>query len=195
MGADSAEGLEHGDWSVISIFERFVDHIVEVGRVRSKTPAEELGELAYFLARMYNNAYLVAERNPPGNAMCAKLVDLGYAGYMWHHRPIETVTNMESPEKFTAGFKTMVNTKAMIVHKGVNGLRNNQIILRHPDAIKEWKQFSCIDGKYNAPSGKSDDCVMADLLALFGNGEAPPLIKSSTTKITKSQVELKPEEA
>lgn len=55
MGVDAAEGLENGDWSVISIFDRTNGtKMVEVARVRSKTPARELGEMANFLGWMYN---------------------------------------------------------------------------------------------------------------------------------------------
>lgn len=193
MGIDTAEGLETGDWTVISIFSRTNGtQMREVARLRSKTPAREAGEIANFLGMMYNNAYIVAERNPPGNALCEKLVDLGY-GNMFHHRNIETVTNHENPEAFTAGFKTTSTTKPMICERGIQSIRDDEIILRHPDAIKEWKMFARIDKKYGAPEGQHDDCVMADLLALFGMSEAPALTARETTAINRD-VELTPEE-
>lgn len=176
VGVDAAEGLEHGDWSVISIFDRTNGtKMVEVCRFRAKTPARELGELAFYLATLYNEAFVVAERNPPGNSTCEMLVELGYGPNMYHHRNIESVTDRENPDSFTAGFRTTAITKPMIVHRGVSGIRDDEIILRHPDAIKEWKVFVNVDGKYAAPSGRNDDCVLCDLLAFFGMTEAPPM--------------------
>ena len=94
---------------------------------------------------------------------------------MFHHRSIETVTDVENSESFTAGFRTTSLTKPMIVHRGEEGIRNDEIILRHQEAIKEWKSFVNVDGTYGAPEGRCDDTVMADLLAFFGMTEAPPM--------------------
>lgn len=176
IGADAAEGLEHGDWSLCSVFDRTDGtKMVEVARFRAKTPARELGEIIFYLANLYNEAYVVAERNPPGNSTCERLVELGYGPNMFHHRNIETVTDHENAEAFTAGFKTTSMTKPMVVHRGVSGIVNDEIVLKHPTAIAEWKAFANVDGKYGAPSGRNDDCVIADLLAFFGMSEAPPM--------------------
>lgn len=186
MGIDTAEGTENGDWTVISIFSRTNGtKMREVARLRSKTPAREAGEMANFLGLMYNEAYIVAERNPPGNALVEKLVDLGY-GNMFHHRNIETVTNHDNPEAFTAGFKTTVTTKPMICERGVQGIRDDEIELRHPDAIREWKMYARVDRKYGAPDGQNDDCVMADLLAYFGMSEAPAMSVQQRTAINRN---------
>ncbi len=189
MGADSAEGLEHGDWSVITICSRTNGTVMkEVARYRGKTPARELAEIADFLGRMYNDAYLVAERNPPGNAMCERLLELGYPN-LYHHRNIESVTDMENPSSFTVGFRTTTMTKPMICERGVQALRDNAIILRHPDAIKEWKYFSRVNRIYSAPNGMNDDCVIADLLAYFGMEEAPPMLIYRSLEAEKEEEE------
>jgi hypothetical protein len=194
MGIDTAEGLEGGDWSVISIFSRTNGtQMREVARLRAKTPARELGEIANFLGLMYNEAYIVAERNAPGNSTCEKLIELGYTN-MYHHRNIESVSNHADPEAFTAGFKTTVTTKPMVCERGVMAIRDDEIVLRHPDAIREWKMFARNDRKYSAPEGFNDDTVMADLLAYFGMSEAPPLHHSQVTAV-EPEPDLPPEEA
>lgn len=183
IGVDTAEGTEKGDWSVLSLFSRTNGTLMrEVARYRAKTPAREMGEIAAFLGAMYNDAYIVCERNAPGNSTCEKLIELGY-GNMYHHRNIEQVTNHENPEAFTAGFRTTSTTKPMICERAVQGLRDDEILIRHPDALREWKAFSRIDRKYSGPEGINDDCVMADLLAFFGMSEAPPLDASNTTSV------------
>lgn len=176
IGADAAEGLEHGDWSVCTVFDRTNGtRMVEVARFRAKTPARELGEIIFYLGTLYHDAYAVVERNAPGNSTCEKLVELGYGGKMFHHRNIESVTDAENAEAFTAGFRTTSLTKPMLVHRGVSAIRDDEIVLRHQEAIKEWKSFVNVDGVYGAPDGRCDDTVMADLLAYFGMTEAPPM--------------------
>lgn len=174
-GADAAEGLDKGDWSVISVFDRTDGSCIkEVARYRAKTAAEELGEIAAFLGWLYNDAYLVPERNPPGNAMCLVLVKLGYTN-LYHSRNVEMFSDRENPESFTAGFQTNRSTKPMLVHGGITALRDDALVLRSAEALAEWRIYSNDNGKYGAPEGRYDDCVMADLLALFGSREAPPI--------------------
>ena len=177
-GADAAEGLDSGDDSVIPIFDRTDGtRIVEVARLISKDDAEPLGDIAVMLCEFYNDAFLVPERNPPGNATCLRIVRKGYTS-VYHHKNIDLFSDRDNPESFTVGFKTLRNTKRQIVEMGQTALRDGQIVLRHPKAIKQWKQFQNIDGKVQAPSGGNDDCVMADLLALFGHfepGAAPAI--------------------
>jgi hypothetical protein len=195
MGVDAAEGLDHGDWSVISVFDRTDGtKLTEAARYRAKTPARELGEITFFLGTLYNEAYAVVERNSPGNSTCEKLVELGYGGNMFHHRNIETITDHENPEAFTAGFRTTQNTKAMLVHRGVTGIRDDDITLRHPEAIREWKGYVNDNGTYGAPSGRCDDCVMADLLALFGAFEAPPVWTTPAADTFSPDDKLTPEQ-
>lgn len=177
MAVDAAEGLEERDDSVIAIHKR-VDpfRIREVARLISKFDPEELAEAAYYLHLLYNEAYLVAERKQPGNATCVKLVKLGCRN-MFHFRNPELFSDRDDPESFTAGFDTNRSTKSLIVGMGQTAVRDGLITLLHPEAIKQWKQYEQKDGKYNAPSGKKDDCVVTDLLCLFAHspGVAPPL--------------------
>lgn len=174
-GTDTAEGLQRGDWSVISIFDRTDGtQMVEVARLRGKIAPRELGEAANFLGRMFNEAFLVCERNAPGNSTVEQLVELEYPS-LYHHRNIEAVGQDGDPESFTAGFKTSRTTKPMVVERAAEGLRDDEIVLRHPDAIKEWKRFTKEDGVYGAQEGYNDDTVIADVLAFFGMTEAPPI--------------------
>ena len=196
-GVDAAEGLEHRDDSVISIFKRIDPfRIREAARLISKFPPEELGEAAFYLHMLFNEAYIVAERKQPGNATCVKLVKLGCHN-MFHFRNVEQFSDRDDPESFTAGFDTNRATKSLIVGYGQSAVRDNLIQLLHPEAIKQWKAYEQEDGKYKAPSGKKDDCVIGDLLCLFGHqpGIAPPIgayaIHKAKDEVKKS---LPPEE-
>lgn len=175
-GSDSAEGLEHGDDTVITIYDRNDGFsMTEVLRVIGKIPAEEAGELANWLGHKYNDCFFVNERNAPGNALCAKLVKLNYTNQYHTFNP-EKVGELAATDGFEPGFRTTKQSKAMVVELAATILRDNQIIIRHLEAIGQWKIFQNEDGKLSAPEGKKDDCVMADVLAIFGQfhpGAAP----------------------
>lgn len=182
IGVDTAEGLLRGDYTVISIFERCNDELLrEAGRYRGKLPPEETAILAVHLAKKYNNAFIVPEANPPGNATCIKLVRYLQYPYVYHREGIERVQNENDMTGFTAGFKTTRETKPHLVTEGQGALRRAQIQLVDKDAIKEWLHYRNEDGKYSCPEGENDDCVIADMLCCFGHftGKAPRLRQKS----------------
>lgn len=175
-GSDSAEGLEHGDDSVIVIYDREDGmNMTEVCRVIGKIPAEELGEVAVWLGKKYNDCFFVNERNAPGNAACAKFVKLEYP-HQYHTFNPEKVGELAATDGYEPGFRTTKQSKAMIIELAATILKDQQIVLRSREAIGQWKIFQNEDGKLGAPSGKKDDCVIADALAVFGQfhpGAAP----------------------
>lgn len=177
IGVDTADGLPDGDWTVATIGDYTDGRTVrEVGRIRAKIPSREAAYYVDFLGHLYNGAFIVPERNWPGNAFVEKLVELGYPN-IYSERNLERITDA-NPEGIVPGFKTVHSTKSMLVHRGEEAVREGLITLRHPDAIKEWKVFQVLEEgteKYGAPEGRHDDCVMADLLMLYGASQAPPV--------------------
>lgn len=186
IGVDAATGKPGGDWSVISVFDRVDGTIaVEVARVRSKIPPAPLGELAIYLAQMYNNAFIVPESNPPGNTTCQRIFDLRYP-HVYIRKDVDLIANIgPSNDAFRFGFWQSQNSRSKLVEHGQLLLMDRQVILRTPAAIHEWKVFAKIARTANsavkpqAPDGENDDCVMADLLALHGafvpTAGAPPI--------------------
>jgi hypothetical protein len=177
IGADAAEGKEHGDNSVASVWDRTDGtRLVEVARYMGKTSARDLGDVLFHLGRKYNEAYLIPERSPPGNVTCQRLVDLQYAR-IYHAQNEELVGGSSSPNSFTPGFRTMKNTKRMIIEEGQSAVKQGQITILHPDAVNEWRMYQNTDGRLAAPDGEHDDCVMADCLAVYAHFQAaPPVI-------------------
>lgn len=186
MGGDAAEGREQGDYSVLSFWNRNDGRKMhEAARFRAKTPAAELGEIANFLGRLYNDAYFVMEGNAPGNATCLVMIQLQYL-HLYHRENPEIITDHQHDESFTAGFKTMKNTKRMIVELGQHALRDGLIEIRDKDALLEWLHYQNIDGKLQAPTGENDDCVITDLLALYGHQQAAPPVTHWKKKSAES---------
>lgn len=180
IGGDAAEGLEHGDWSTCTIWaRRDGTHTEEVARFIAKIGAEELGEVMVWLAKQYNNAFLIPEGRYPGNATCNRIVSLDYFNIYQRKNP-DKVGEQAEQEAFLLGFITAAgkkgNSKALIVELAVRMLRDSKILLRTPEAIRQWKIFQQLDGGYSAPDGENDDCVMADLFAIYAQftpGVAP----------------------
>ena len=121
----------------------------------------------------------IQEPTPPGNATCQRLVELGcYSQYRRQNE--EQVGEAVSDENFVPGFRTLMNTKRMIIEHAQSALSANQLRLHNVNAIQEWRMYCNEDGKLGAPSGEHDDCVMADALAIYAHrNAAPPVILSS----------------
>ncbi len=174
IGGDAAEGLEHGDWSVAAVFDRTDgNQLVEVARYRGKCPARQLGDVIALLAARYNMAFIMQEANAPGNATCQRLIELSVPN-MYHRKDEERVGQNLDGESFSPGFKTFKNTKRLIIENAQAILRDRMIELRHPDAIREWKIFTNENGTLTAPPGETDDCVIADALAVYGHRVTAP---------------------
>ncbi len=185
MGVDIAQGLETGDYTVISIWSRIGDHkIHEVARYIGHCRADEAGELAVFLAYHYNNAFIMPERTGVGVAACERIFRLGYPN-VYKAKNETRHKRDESTDILVVGFNTSHSTKPLLVEKGVQVLRDGNIFIRSMEALEQWRSYSNVDGQYTAPSGQHDDCVMADLLAIFAHftpGIAP-MVKWHQAKI------------
>lgn len=181
IGVDTAEGLTEGDWSVVSVWDRMKgDTAKEVARYRGKHDPEDLAEIAYWLSQIYNDAFIIPEWNPPGNATCIKLHKLG-AQNVYHTTNEERVTDRVDPEHFTIGFRTSKHTKAMIVSVCQVQMREGKIDLKNTQALEEWRAYRNVNGSTEAPVGMNDDCVMADAMALWAHftpGVTTPMIWS-----------------
>lgn len=182
IGIDTAEGLEHGDYTVCGVWDRTDgSRLVEAARFRGKLAPHLTGDLAVWLGRKYNNAYLIPEANNTGAATVQRIVrELRYE-YIYHRLNEERVGGDAPDDSFTAGWKTYKHTKPLLIAQAQSILREGNIIIKHLDAIHEWRIYQNEDGKFNAPPGAHDDCTMADAFAIYAHRVAAPpvvLVKS-----------------
>lgn len=169
IGMDAAEGGDGSDPSVLTVFDRTDGTFLEeVARFRGRLLPDELGELMVLLAHHYNEAFIVPDRNPQGKAACIKIARMGYA-YTYHSKNVEVVSDQNEPDAFTVGYLTSNTTRPILIAKGALALHDGFVLLRDSVAIKEWQSFQYIEGKPQAPLGKHDDCVFADLLAIYAH--------------------------
>lgn len=198
-GADAGEGLQKGDDSVFSLFDRMDGmSIAEACRYIGKAPPAELGDLGVWLGKQYNNAFVVPERaGTAGGVTCYRFQELKYP-WVYHRDVPDKISDIEgSSQDFFIGFSMNKSTKGLLVFDiGLPNLRDRLIVIRHRKAIKQWTIFENNDGDLGAPPGQNDDCVIADLLAAFGAftpGIAPFIHQAENELILAELSKLSPE--
>jgi hypothetical protein len=97
------------------------------------------------------------------------------------------------------GFYTGSRTKPLLVSAGQQACREEKILIRSKTALRQWEIYKNADGRYMAPEGEKDDCVMADLLAIWAHfTHVAPLVRKFTDeekrKIDGATRELSQEE-
>lgn len=199
FGADACEGLTKGDDSVCSGFDRMDGmSIAEVVRYIGKAPPAELGDLAVWLGKQYNDGFIVPERQgSTGAVTCHRLQELLYPRVYHRDTPDQITDAQVDGQSFFVGYSMNKSTKGLLVFDvGLPNIRDRLIVIRHRKAIRQWTIFENEDGDLGAPPGQHDDCVIADLLAAFGHfwpGIAPFQQRSESELILAELAKLSPE--
>lgn len=146
IGADVAEGLEHGDYCHAVVAD--VDTMEQVAALHGLW---EPGEFARHL-KAISDAYdapIVVERNNHGHAVILALQMLD-------------CDRIASGDDEKLGFKTDTRTKPLSVDGVAERLRDGTISVRDEAAIDELREYRKLpNGKTGAPDGQHDDRVMA----------------------------------
>ena len=177
IGADVAQGLRRGDWSVAIVFDRHDGtSLEEVAMLRCKVPAPVFGDMLCLLAEWYNEAYLVPEANGPGLAACARITENRYP-HIYHRATMDLINNKAADNNtFRFGFLVTSATKGRILADTQEAVRNGSMRFYSAAIIEEHLAFESNDGKLSAPRGQHDDCVMAAAMAHFGHIKAAPAV-------------------
>jgi len=169
IGVDTAEGLEHGDNSVIFILKR--DTMPTLAAILvGKIDPDTLGEQAILMAEEYNEAWLTIETNNHGFAVISKVRDHGYAN-MYAEKTFDKWGQKESRKW---GWNTNALTRPILVDGIAVAIRDNTVKVYDKDVIDEMTTFIVNEkGRAEAQSGCKDDRVMAFGLALQGHIRCP----------------------
>ena len=160
IGADVAEGLEHGDYSCADV----IDH--HTGEVVAKWHGHEhpqvFGQILAALGRRYNTAWIGVERNNHGLTTLTALHDLDYKR-LYVEEPVESPGAL--PRK-RYGWVTTRKTKPMMVDVLV------KLVDEEPEAVKDRETFEEMlrferheDGTYGAQEGYNDDRLISLAIA------------------------------
>lgn len=160
-GVDSAEGLGHGDNSVIQVLDFATGEQVAV--YSDRCSPDVLALLAYRVGRWYNGALLVVESNNHGLVTLNGLRSLGYRS-LYRRKQMNRVFNRTTDEY---GFKTTMTTKPVIIADLEKALRADDVIVREYETIVELKGY-VRDEKGRTNGSPFDDRVMALAMAHHG---------------------------
>lgn len=152
IGADVAEGLEHGDYSAATLID--AESWEEVACLHGHWEPDAYARLLWALAQPYG-ATIGVERNNHGHAVLATLRTIGGRKVALGHdgRP---------------GWLTNEKTKPLSIDGLAVALRDNLARIRTQAALDEMQIYRVGDnGATSAPSGYHDDYVMSWAIALI----------------------------
>lgn len=162
IGADVAEGLVDGDFSVADVIRK--RDMKTVARYRGHPDPDQFGSILEQLGRFYNYALIGVEINNHGLTTVQRLRNLFYRNLYRRERGqdevFETMTS-------SFGWKTDLRTKPLAIDYLAEAIREGYVI--DQDIVFVEEAFSYIRddrGKTNAEVGAHDDTIMAKAIAL-----------------------------
>lgn len=160
IGADVAEGLITGDYSVGAVLDEQCDLVCAwYGHIDPDLFGKELANLGWY----YNEAYVAVEGNNHGLTTIRSLIGEEY--YNLYNTKIYDKINDEMTTKI--GWYTNVKTKPLMINKLAEFIRELLIKIPFDLFIKEMYTYVIDEkGRTNAQIGCHDDTVMALAIAL-----------------------------
>lgn len=182
IGADVAEGLANGDYSVAEVVD--VSTMNTVARWRGHTDPDKFGEIIGALGVMYNYALVGVEVNNHGLTTIQKLRDTFYTNLFKREKGYDE--DFEEPTS-NLGWKTDVRTKRLMIGDLIRLVRER--LNKDPDIVFVNEAFAYVRddrGRTNAEEGEHDDTVMAKAIAFqlfqWGDNDISGLYVRKKTK-------------
>lgn len=169
IGIDAAEGLEHGDNSVVHVLKRDTKPKL-VCSYAGKMEPDELGKMAIGLAEEYNEAWVVIEMNNHGFTVMGQLRNYGYAN-LYTEKNFDKWGQKESRRW---GWHTNALTRPILVDEVARSIREDAVEVPDINTLDEMGTFIINPkGRAEAQSGCADDRVIALGLCLQGHIRCP----------------------
>lgn len=165
LGADVAEGVTGGDYSVISIFDRTTGD--EVAHWRGHIVPEKFGHLIAKVGGLYNNALAVVEINNHGLTTVTALKNKLYPQI--YFRPVVKMDTMSMKFSDRLGWKTTKVTRPIMIDDLREVLSDGSLRIHTEKTVDEMLTFIFDDGgNMISQSSFHDDCIFATAIALQG---------------------------
>ena len=158
MGVDTAEGLGHGDYSVIQVLNVGTGNQSAIwhGHIAPDLLAEEVMAVGMW----YRNALCCVESNNHGLTTITELRQSGYPN-LFRKRQLNNVNNRISQEY---GWKTTRTSKPLMIDDLSSALRNSELKINDRNTVGELRTY--VRNERGSMSGSPyDDRVMALALA------------------------------
>lgn len=160
ISADVARG-DSKDYSTFHIID--VDDSEVVAEYKGKMRPDKFAELLNRYGLKYNKALMCPENNSYGYATILKLQELNYPR-MYYRKSKGIYLGGYTPKNpvESAGFNTSAKSKASILAKLEEVLRNKTLLIKSSRFYEELKVFTISSsGKMGAKRGYNDDLVMS----------------------------------
>ncbi|EAA1837428.1 TPA: terminase, partial [Escherichia coli] len=177
-GADTAEGLEHGDRSSLDIIR--CSNGEQVAHWFGHLDAELFAHLIAQVCRMYNNAFVGPERNNHGHAVILKLRELYPTRYIYNEQHLDQAYDDDTPR---LGWLTTRQSKPVLT-EGMKTLLNNGLSgIRWTGTLSEMNTYVYdAKGSMNAQEGCFDDQLMSYMIAQEMRARMPVRVRQKTDK-------------
>ena len=181
VGCDVAEGLEHGDFSYVSVFD--VNTGEQVASSKSSIPVSYLDELLAWLGNYYLQALIIVERNNAGILPLDRLYRDRWYPRLYRMDKFGQFQTSDRTPKY--GWRTDPATKPKMVNDFIYALSEGNVILHDPDFLLEAQTFVANGkGGYGATSVNHDDAIMGTLTnwqGILDSHKYPILWRDETT--------------
>lgn len=185
IGADVAEGLKGGDFSVATVVD--ISTMAVAARWRGHCDPDKFGEILGALGAYYNYALIGVEVNNHGLTTVQKLRDTFYTNLYKRDRGYDE--EWETPT-VNLGWKTDMRTKRLMIDDLIKLVRER--VIKDKDIVFINEAFSYVRderGRMNAEEGSHDDTIMATAIAYqlfpWGDNDISNLKVVSTAKMHK----------
>jgi len=163
LGADVAEGVTGGDYSVFTIFDRKSGD--EVAFWRGYMAPERFGHLIDKCGRFYNNALAAIEINNHGLTTVTALKNKMYPQI--YFRPVLKMDTMGTRFSDRLGWKTTRVTKPLMIDDLRESLSDGSFKIHTEKTLDEMLTFVFgDDGEMTTQSSFHDDSIIASAIAL-----------------------------
>jgi hypothetical protein len=166
---DVARG-DGSDYSTIQILD--VETLEQVAEYREKVGVDLFPYLINFVARYYNEAYVVVEANSFGLGVGYDMRDKFNYRKLFYSKNVQDIHVRPYDFKVAEGvdipgFQTTPRTKPMIVKALIEHMREGSLIINSPRLLAELETFIAEGTKLTAEKGFNDDLIMAICIALY----------------------------
>lgn len=163
-GADVAEGVTGGDYSVMTIFDR--ESGEEVAFWRGYIPPDRFGGLLNKFGRFYNNALMVVEINNHGLTTVTALKNLMYPQLYFQPAKFDKMGTSYSDR---LGWKTSKVTRPLMIDDLREALADGSYKIHTEKTLDEMLTFVFDDGgNMVTQSSFHDDCIFASAICFQG---------------------------
>jgi|TARA_R110002051_G_scaffold36058_2_gene78669 hypothetical protein len=163
LGADVAEGLEHGDDSALCVLRSDTGN--QCAEFVGSIDPDEFGLLCYLVGQYYNWAYILVENNKDITPLqVLKNLDYPNMHYEWYYR-----ADLNDGRKEKLGWNTNALTRNKLVNDARTGMRDHLYHVRSSLILDQMSVFQRNKrGKYEHIRGAKDDAIFGWMLAIQG---------------------------